>query len=505
MSMLKKLFKLTGIRRKLFLYSFSIVMLMGLTGLYSYYNAKYIIERTNTLFGDYVDLNQLYLGINSTESDLENYLATQSSEALLNYYTDYNNLQRQMEKQPKDLSYDPNTLMLKDIYKMTGGFLQETDAAVNAKRGRKVGEGLEHLTNAKRISGYIKQYINDLLYNTLNISSKQYALLKEKMTINTYISIFVIGISFIFNLFLALVFTYRITKPLVELATAAKRIAREDFEVELIKSNSQDEIGILTKAFNQMVISLRQYIENMRMKAETEKRLGEQEMQNLKIRSLLKDAELKALQAQINPHFFFNTLNYAAQLAMLEGADESSVFIQKAAELFRYSLKGIDRPVTLQDEIKNIKTYSHILKARFKERINFYFNIQENDLDIEVPGLILQPLVENSFIHGLEDVMHGGVIYLNVQTDLAKVFVEIIDNGKGIPEEKLEQISKMGREEEFGHDYHTTGLGLRNVIERLMLFYGVEEQNQVIEIHSKLGVGTRILIKLPKKGGEQLV
>lgn len=503
--MLKEFFRLTGIRRKLFLYSFSIVLMMGLTSIYSYYNAKYVIERTNSLFRDYVELNELYVGVNSLEDALENYLTTQSSDALLKYYTDYNNLQGQTEKQPKDSGYDVNTLMLKDIYQMSGEFLQEADAAVYAKRGGKTEEELEHLANAKRINGYIKQYINELMYNTLNESSKKYEFLKENMTLLTFISILAIGASLIFNLFLAFAFTYRITKPLVKLSKAAERIAQEDFEIEFVESHSQDEIGILTKAFNKMVISLKNYIEKMRMQVETENKLRVQETQNLQMKSLLKDAELKALQSQINPHFFFNTLNHASQLAMLEGADESSVFIQKAAELFRYSLKGIDRPVTLRDEIENIKSYSYILKARFKDRINFYYKIEEIDLGIEVPGLILQPLVENAFIHGLEHITQGGVIYVNVQSDDEKVSVEVIDNGKGMSEEKLEQFMQLKQEENLAHDYHTTGLGLRNVMERLMLFYGADEQNQVIEIHSKPGMGTRILLMLPKKEGEQVV
>ncbi len=496
---------LTGIRRKLFLNSLCMVLMMGLTSIFSYYTAKYVIESTNSIFRDYLDLNQLYVEVNSIEVDLENYLATQSSAALSNYYTDYNNLQKLIEKQPKLLDYDVNALMLQDIYQMSGAFLQESDAAVNSKRGRKIGESLEHLANAKRISGYIKQYSNDLLYNTLNESSQKYESLKKNMTFITFVSILLTGALLIFNLFLALAVTYRITKPLVELAKASERIAREDFEVEFIEIDSHDEIGILTKAFNKMVISLKNYIANMKMQAETENKLREQEMQNLKMKSLLKDAELKALQAQINPHFFFNTLNYATQLAMLEGADESSDFIQHAAELFRYSLKGIDRPVTLRDEIKNIEYYSYVLKARFKERISFYFNVQETDLGFKVPGLFLQPLVENAFIHGLEHVTQGGVIYLNVQSDAQRVCVEVIDNGKGMAEEQLERILQLKQGEAMGHEYHTTGLGLRNVIDRLMLFYGVNEQNQVIEIHSKPGMGTRIVLKMPKTGGEQVV
>lgn len=154
-------------------------------------------------------------------------------------------------------------------------------------------------------------------------------------------------------------------------------------------------------------------------------------MQNLRMKTLLRDAEYKALQAQINPHFFFNTLNHAAQLAMLEEAEESYTFIQQAAALFR-SLKGWEYPVTLNDEVENVCTYAYILKARFKERIKFEFEIEQDALTLPVPGLILQPLVENAYIHGLEPVTYQGLLKVRVYREEGLTRVEVIDNGQGI-------------------------------------------------------------------------
>jgi len=495
---LRDFFTLTGIRKKLFIYYFIVVLAMGLTSFYSYYNAKLALEKTDTLFMDYVSLNELYVNINSLETELERYLATQSSDDLLNYYTANNKLLEMLEDEP-ELSYDVNDLMLRDIYHMTAELLEETDAAVYAKRGRNTAQYIEHFENSKRISGYIKLYINDLLYNKLNEGSVKYEQIADKMNFVLLANIIIILSASLLSMLLALVITYQITKPLVKLANAAERIAQEDFDIEPLETNSKDEISILSKAFNQMVVSIRNYIDKMLKQKEIEDRLREQEVQNLKMKSLLKDAELKALQSQINPHFLFNTLNYATQLAMLEGADQSSEFIHKAAELFRYSLKGLDSPVTLQSEIENVQAYVYVLKSRFKDRFEFYLNIDDG-LKLEVPGLILQPIVENAFIHGLENVTKGGRILLNVKAETERVIIEITDNGQGMPRGKIAEVLGNGGGYDEAHEHHLTGLGLTNVIERIKLFYNLEYNTDVIEIYSVEGEGTTIVLKIPKRG-----
>jgi len=496
----KEFFRLSGLRKKLFIYYFCVIAMMGMTSYYSYYNAKFILDKTNTIFMDYIQLNQLYEGINALESNLETFLATQSSEALLNYYNANNRLRAITDGRPPSSLQDANNLMFADIYKMTENLIKETDAAVIAKRGRNIEEYLAHFSNSQKISGYIDMYINDLLYNKLATGSKQYETTALRMNFILGINAVILIASLLLNMLLALYLTYRITKPLVRLAQAAKSIAQEDYNIAAVSVGTNDEIAVLTQAFNQMVDSIRNHIAKLIQQKKTEERLREQEIQNLTMKNLLKEAELKALQAQINPHFFFNTLNHAAQLAMIEGADASSTFIQKAAELFRYSLKGLDQPVTLADEISNVQSYSYILKARFSDRVDVYFNVNELLLDTMMPGLIIQPVVENALIHGIEGLDRKGLIYLNVQYSAQNILIDVIDNGRGMNEQKKAEILAIRLDPEKARGYHTTGLGLRNVVERLMLFYNVSDASEVMEIYSQEGAGTRVVLKLPWKG-----
>lgn len=474
---------------------------MGITSFYSYYNAKSVINRLKSIFVDYIYLNNLNADVNMLETEVEKYLSTKSSDALLNYYTLYNKLQEQASAILNEKNYDQDGLMLKDIGNMIESLLNETDAAINAKRGRISSEYIAHFTRSNKISEYIKLYINNLLNSKLQEGSLKYASITKNMEFISYLNVFLIIGSILFNIFLAIFFTYRITKPLIDLSHLAVRVSKGDFDVRPLSIKTNDEINILAEAFNKMVVSIKNYIGEIKNQAEVEKKLKEQEMQNLKMRNILKEAELKALQSQINPHFLFNTLNAAAQLAMMEGADKSSEFIENVANLFRYNLKKLDTTVTLQDEINNVKTYMYILKTRFGDRVDFKVDVDEGVLDVEMPCTIIQPVVENAFIHGLEDTEKGGFIKLAVKKDNDKVLIEVIDNGIGMSEEKVRAI--LSADNEDLSKRHVTGIGMHNIINRLRLFYNTSAIEDVIEIDSKIGEGTKVTLKIPLMKGDK--
>ncbi|WDC84361.1 histidine kinase [Caloramator sp. mosi_1] len=198
-----------------------------------------------------------------------------------------------------------------------------------------------------------------------------------------------------------------------------------------------------------MVESIKNYIGELKKQAEMENRLKEQELQNLRMGSLLKEAELKYLQSQINPHFLFNTLNAAAQLSLIEGAEQTSDFIENIAELFRYNLKNIDDLVPLRDEIEHVINYMQILKMRFGNRIDFYTDIDEMALDTKIPRITLQPIVENAYIHGLQHLERKGEIHINVKTELDYVLIDVIDNGMGMDEDCIKGIISSNADEEI--------------------------------------------------------
>ena len=210
------------------------------------------------------------------------------------------------------------------------------------------------------------------------------------------------------GLMLIVRFSYKLTGPLSKLAEAARAVGRGEYDHELPLPETGDEIGTTAAAFSSMQASVRSAIEELKSKAEVEKNLMEERMRVLDMSHKLKDAELLALQTQINPHFLFNTLSAGMQLALSEEADRTSDFLDNLAAFIRYVLKPPSRSVWISDEIECVERYIWLLRLRFGERYRFEVSADEAVLSVETPALLLQPLVENAVAHGLKDREEGG-------------------------------------------------------------------------------------------------
>jgi sensor histidine kinase YesM len=386
---------------------------------------------------------------------------------------------------------------MKNIKNMIATYLEETDAAITARRGRMADEYLIHYKESTKVRNYINEYIQQL-NNTLFLqNTNQYVYVKnsfyfvETLNIILILSVVVISIGLIF------LFTYKITNPITELSKTADEISHGNFDVPNVRVDSHDEIGVMADAFNRMTGSIKQYINEIKEKAQLESRLKVQEMENLIIKSDLKEAELHALQSQINPHFLYNTLNTGAQLAMLEGADKAYDFIEKAAALFRYNLRNLDKPVTISDEIKNIENYMHLLNVRFADKLEFTLNYDESLLDIKIPCMILQPIVENAYIHGVGDLDGIGRISLDVYKRGQNAEISIKDNGKGMSKEKIKKILSGDAASDStvnNNKSHTSGIAMNNILSRLKIFYNLDN---IIEIQSEINHGTEVILRIP--------
>lgn len=206
----------------------------------------------------------------------------------------------------------------------------------------------------------------------------------------------------------------------------------------------------------------------------------------------LRDAELKVLQSQVNPHFLFNSLNTVARLALLEGAEYTEKVVRSLARLMRYSLYQVKAMVTVQEEIKAVQDYLLIQETRFKGRIVGRVDVAKQILAARIPCMILQPLVENACRHGLEPLKEGGVVELRGDLRAGQVCFEITDNGVGIPEEVSKEIFPQStRAKNKGQ---TTGVGIANVYRRLQYHFG---SRCALDIKSAPGLGTKVYLAFP--------
>lgn len=206
----------------------------------------------------------------------------------------------------------------------------------------------------------------------------------------------------------------------------------------------------------------------------------------------LKDAELKALQSQVNPHFLFNTLNTISRLALFEGAVNTEKMVRTLARLMRYTLYQVKGLVTVREELAAAEDYLFIQQTRFSDRLASEIDVEPEVLDARVPCMVLQPLVENAVVHGLEPLKEGGKIYIRGRVLGSQVHIEIRDTGVGIPEEIQKDIFDL--EVRRSGKGQVSGLGIVNVYRRLQHYFG---SDCALNVNSRPGAGTSVQLTFP--------
>lgn len=451
----------------------------------------------DAVYKDNLKLNDLAMALDDVQNNLTDYLNTKTTDSLEQYYISAGSYSKLVDELNSGITGDDFDLMERNICNMSEEYLQITENAIEAKRGRNVEKYSAEYDKATKVNNYINTYINSLNNERFKNNSASFSKLIANFKIFETISMGVMLIVAIGSVFFVLGFTKTLIDPIRKLAVTADEVAKGNFEVETLEIASRDEVGVVTKAFNQMVVSIRQYIEQIKENMENERKLQERE---LIIEASLKDAKLKYLQAQINPHFLFNTLNAGAQLAMMEDADKTYNYIQNTAAFFRYNVREGNTTVTLKDEVNLIEHYIYILNVRFSGDIKYDKIIDTDISDVLMPSMILQPIVENSVNHGIKEMEGKGRIVLHIYDEDDKVCVSIKDNGSGMSEEMIQKImSGELTDEEKPKPAGAHGIGMDNVITRVRLFTNNDDSVQIKSEGE--GEGTEVILLLSHNAG----
>ncbi|MDE6386480.1 MAG: histidine kinase [Lachnospiraceae bacterium] len=449
------------------------------------------------VYRDNLNLNELSESLDAVQNSMTDYLNAKTSDSLEEYYRssqNYIQLVEGLEDEVSGVSFDR---MKRNIKHMSGQYLEIADQTIDAKRGRNVEKYRARYESASQMYDYISTYIYSLNNQQFKNNSENYTELSQAFRLFETVGIAVIIVVIIANVCIITKLVGTIISPLKTLAKSADEVANGNFEVEIPEVQTRDEIGVLGRAFNQMVVSIREYIERIRHSMEVERVMKEKE---LLMEAHLKDAQLKYLQAQINPHFLFNTLNAGAQLAMLEGAERTYRYVQNMAEFFRYNVKKGDETVTVREEIELVDNYIYILNVRFSGDIHYEKKVDKSLLQVEMPSMILQPIVENCVNHGIREMAGEGRIWLKVYRIDDMVCISVRDNGIGMSEDTIDKVlAGTYREEELAAG--SNGIGMDNVIARLKLFTECEDVMSIVsegENH-----GTEFIIYLQMKEREE--
>ena len=449
-----------------------------------------------------LSLNEYYVQFDETNADLSNFIIDGGEGAKEKLNTDMSQLQEQMGKLERlsvtlDFQRD-----IADVASMTGIYREKVDEI-----SEKVWKGQEELSSAvygdimslydeaKEIYDRINSEFKSLHLQLLSYTSQQQETFMHRSIIYYVVFLALMLLLGIGGARRGKRLSGWIVAPIQILTQGAEEIRDGklfEFREIRFQKSLYNEIEILTNVFNMMAQQIKTQIRIIEEDAKTKVAYQKNEVERLRIKNLLQTSELKALQMQMNPHFLFNTLNMIAKTAYIEDAGKTVFLIQKTAQLLQYSLDYMGKSVTLASEMECLGNYVYLQEQRFGKRIQFVFELDERFHKTEIPCLILQPLVENSIIHGVGAFVEGGKIKIQTSyiQETESVMICISDNGRGIEAELLEQI----RKNLYSDKEQREKIGLANVFRRLYIFFG---DRMKFEIVSKPQEGTQVRIIIP--------
>ncbi|MCR5831468.1 MAG: histidine kinase [Lachnospiraceae bacterium] len=482
-----------SVRSKMLLAFIVPIILILVVNIYMYISINTMIERVDEIYIANVSLNNLSEDLTFLQNSMREYLESKGTAALNNYYTADQNYRNGLSSLDLKNSGTAVYAMQENIINQSENYLRIAGDTITAKRGRNVEKYKASYEETVELYSDLQNCIYALNNKQFKKNTSDYSILLSSLRYMEIITILILFFIGIVNMVVVFLITKSMTLPLVDLSRAANEVAAGNFDVDVETTDGEDEISVVSKAFKQMLESIQRYIGEIKDSVLRESQLKEHE---LVMENRMKEVQLRSLQAQINPHFLFNTLNAGEQLAMMEGADKTTEFIENMADFFRYNIKKIDNDASIAEEITLVDKYIYILNVRFTGEIHYSKDIDTEVTEVRVPSMILQPIVENAVNYGIRDIDWEGHIDLKVYKDGGYVFLSIKDNGAGMEKEQINRILSGEAVGEVSADHAASnGIGLGNVIERLQIFTG---QRDVMEIYSEgKGKGTEFVIKVP--------
>jgi two-component system, sensor histidine kinase YesM len=279
-------------------------------------------------------------------------------------------------------------------------------------------------------------------------------------------------ISIVIAIIISFFLSQRVSQPIKQLQDYMKEVEKGNFDIHVPVAKTI-EISRLARAFNIMVGRIKELMSQVVLDQEQKRK-----------------SEINALQAQINPHFLYNTLDSIVWMAESNKSKDVVLMTSALAKLFRSSISKGEELVSIRTELEHITNYLMIQKMRYKNKLDYEIDISESVYDYKTIKVILQPIVENSIYHGIK-MKHGpGLVRITSEETETDVFLIIEDDGHGMDEEKLRSILLPAPQSKEGR-----GVGVRNVHERLKLYFGMQYG---LTYKSNLGEGTTVYIRIPK-------
>jgi sensor histidine kinase YesM len=473
--------------------------------------AQKIQELSNSSFEQERFIASVQDDLEAYKGPLMEYLSTRSSNALAQILID-TQLLRQKLPAYRPIHGSAVDLKERELYALIFTYLNLAEEAMEEKRGRNISAYTEIYEEMTSLLDYINREIDEISIGRFRGQLAAYELfIATSGTIQLWNFVFIISISVFVILFLFYTIN-RFTHPLLRLSDMTRELSAGNFDIPDLETGagSVEEIDTVIRAFNNMKGEISKYIEEIRWQENIKQEYMREKMRNLKMEGLVRHMEIYALQAQMNPHFLFNTINTGMQLAIVEGADRTGEYMDYMARLFRHIIRNKKIIVPLRHEIQGLEYYFYILRVRFPRNLELSMECPEELLDLKVPVSILQPLVENCVIHAFKDDGGDGMHTISVRGSLEdftppppsrtdgeqkarpakRLILAVCDNGKGMAADRAEELLHP---QSIDESSTSRVMGLENVIQRLYFFY--PDDDEVVDIETS-GGGTCVIIRI---------
>ncbi|WP_337102418.1 sensor histidine kinase [Paenibacillus sp. YIM B09110] len=347
---------------------------------------------------------------------------------------------------------------------------------ISAAEKSYIGKSMSEVKNSSTISNrYVNGQSGWTIYNLID-ENKLFGEMYTMQRLTLTVGVIAIVLSTLFILY----FSSRLSGSIRKIVKAMRSASLGSLTVH-VDEPSKDEIAAIAFNFNKMMNTINELMNEV--KVTSEKR---------------KEAEIRALEAQINPHFLYNSLDSINWLAIEKDEHQISQMLKGLAQILRYSIKDSNKLVSVKEELEWMDRYIYLQQYRFRSSFSCTVEQDELALDCLVPKLIMQPFIENAIIHGFSGIKQGGRLHIGIT--LAEghgLQCTIRDNGIGMDESKLDQILS---DDPIGGS--ARGIGMRNAIDRLRMYYG---ESASCTIRSRLREGTEVTIRMPLGQREELV
>ena len=469
--------------------------------------SRIVVVETREIFDDSLRFEEIDRLLLEADQHLRSYLDVRNLESLQSYYEAIDELQTNAAELPASPQREEPAVSLFLVRRLINRYIASTAEVVAAGRGRLVSEYTQRYRTSVRIRELTSLLVSTLYWQDVGSNLERFTLVSgtlNQLVLESAVALAVIAVLAVICIGLL---SRQIAHPIAQLSARTHQVADGAFDLpDFGDQKVAREIAELGHSFDVMKRSIQHNIEEINRNADVERRLMEQDIAVLRMRTALRTAQLSALQSRINPHFLYNTLNTGVQLSVVEGAKRTTEYLERFGTAVRGLLADPATPVTVKAEFDSLEHYLYIMRIRFGERIRFVTHVASDVWNLKVPPLILQPLVENCVTHGLRNREEGGLVgaegRLERHHDRPLLVLQVSDNGDGMSPESRRAILSGEHTNPDPRSFPASrldgerGIGMQNVVERLRLFFG---DHDICEIDSAPGSGTvvRFLLPLP--------